>query len=437
MTFKTNKIDDANFSIIGTISAKAIENTFDKMVKQTAKTIDIQGFRKGKVPTAIVKQRYGDKITQDAQSEVLKDILDDGLAKLELKTENLVSQPDITKFDIKDDKSIDFEIFLHGKPKVDLKDYKSLVPKMKMPKVTKKEIEEELNKLALQDAPLEKIKRKRAVKSGDFVVIDFEGFKDEVPFDGGKAENYSLEIGSNSFIPGFEDQIIGMKYDEAKDIELTFPENYQSKDLAGAKVIFKVKLHEIQTKVSTQLDDEFAKKILPQEENATIEILENKLKEQLFAQKKNQYFNDDIKQKYIQELVKNIDFAVPNSIVEQEINQALNNQAKDMSEDEIKTLKEDAKALEKLQKKLKPEAINSVKATFIVDNLAKAENIEVSDQEVTQTLYYEAMMNGQDAKQLIKQYEDANYLPIIKMSMIETKVMNKIFDEALEKSTKE
>ena len=433
MTFTTNKIDEANATITGTISAEVVESNLDKVAKQAAKTMDIQGFRKGKVPVSIVKARYAEKMTQDAEGEALRSILTDALAELKIDTTQLIGEPAVTKFDKQDDKSINIEIQVSCRPEFDLGDYKALVPKMTAPVVEDKEIEEQLKEMASQGAPLTKIKRKRAVKSGDHVVIDFEGFKDGVAFDGGKADGHVLEIGSNSFIPGFEDQVIGMKYDESKDIEVTFPEEYQSKDLAGAVVVFKVTLHEIQERVASELDDEFAKKMLPQEKEATMDMLKEKLKEQLLSQKKTAYFNEEIKSVYTEALVKAIDFAVPTSVLDQEINQALNAKVKDMSEDEIKALQENPDEVKKMQEEMKPDALNSVKATFIIDALAKAEAIEVTDEEVTQTIYYEAMMGGQDGQAVIKQYEEAGYLPMIKMSMIESKVMIKILDEALGK----
>ncbi len=431
MTFTTNKIDEANATITGTITKDVIDANLEKIAKQTAKTMDIQGFRKGKVPVAIVKQRYADKLTQDAESEALRSMVDDGLKELEVQNSDLVGEPAVTKFDKQDNGNIEVEIQLSYKPTIELGDYKSLVPEMTLPVVEDKEIDEQLNQMASQGVQPTKIKRKRMAKSGDIALIDFEGFKDGVAFDGGKAEKYALEIGSNSFIPGFEDQIIGMKYDEEKEITVTFPEDYQSKDLAGAEVVFKVKLHELQEKVPAELDDEFAKKMLPQEENATIDMLKEKLKEQLLNQKKTQYFTEEIKPAYTEILVEKIDFAVPTSIVDQEINQAINAKVREMSEDEIKALQENPEEIKKLQEEVKPEAIKSVKATFIIDALAKENNIDVSDQEVSQTIYYEAMMSGQDGTAMLKQYEEAGYLPIIKMSMIESKVMIKILDEVL------
>jgi len=433
MTFNTKKINEANATITGTISAKTIDANLNKVAAQAAKTMDIQGFRKGKVPVSIVKQRYADKLKQDAQSDAVRDMLTQGLKELKIDNKDLIGEPAITKFDEQDDKSLEVELTIYCKPQFDLGDYKSFIPKMTAPTVSDKDVQEQLNEMASQGATPVKIARKRMAKSGDFAVIDFEGFKDGEAFAGGSAKGHVLEIGSNSFIPGFEDQIIGMKYDESKDIEVTFPEEYQSKDLAGADVVFKVTLHELREKQTPELTDEWAQTMLPNEKDVTLELLKTKLKDQILNQKKTAYFNEEIKSIYMDELVKNLDFAIPDSILDQEINQVLNEKAKLMSEDEVKKLQENQDEVKKLQEEIKPDAVKSVKATFIIDALAKAEKIEVTDQEVSQTIYYEAMMNGQDGTQTIKQYEEAGYLPMIKMSIIESKVMIQILDEALGK----
>lgn len=353
MTFKTEKIDEANAKISGTISAETLDKNLDKIAAQAAKTMDIQGFRKGKVPVKVVKQRYADKLKQDAQGEAIREMMNDGLAELSLAQTDLIGEPNFTKFDEKEDGSIEVEISLSCKPNIDLGDYKSLVPAMDVPTVDEKELEDELTRIAEQGAPLEKLKRKRMARSGDHAVIDFEGFKDGEPFEGGKAENYTLELGSNSFIPGFEDQVIGMKYEEEKEISVTFPEEYQAADLAGADVVFKVKLHELQEKVTPELNDELAKKVLPNDENATLETLKEQVNEQLLNQKKMKYFMEEIKPAYTQSLVDGLEFAVPSILVDQEINQQLNGKVGQMSEDEIKALQEDPESVKKNARRIK------------------------------------------------------------------------------------
>lgn len=429
MEFNAKKIDEANAVITATLQAATIDESLTKIAKQAAKTLDVQGFRKGKVPVAVVKSRYAEKLQQDAEGEALRAVLNEALAELKIANSDLIGEPAITKFDKKENGDVEVEIQISSRPQFDLGDYKALLPEIKTKKVTAKEIDEKLNEMAAHSAPLEKIKRKRMVKDGDFAVIDFEGFKDGVPFEGGKADGHTLEIGSGSFIPGFEEQVIGMKYEEEKEITVTFPEQYQAANLAGAEVVFKVKLHEIQEKAAPVIDDEFAKKVLPQEEGTNVEMLKEKMKEQIKADKTAKYYNEELKPEYLEALVEKVDFAVPTAVLEQEISQVLNNQVRTMSDAEIKELQENKDKIEQMRKEATPEATKSVKATFIIDALAKAEKVEVSDQEVTQTLYYEAMMQGQDGQALIKQYQEAGYLPAIKMSMIEQKVITKLLDE--------
>ena len=429
MKFTAKKIDEANAVVTATILPEQILESLETLANQASKTMDVQGFRKGKVPVSIIKQRYGQKMEEDAINEIIREVYSEALKDLEIKDEDLTNEPAVTKLDKKDDGSVEVELKIYSKPEVDLGDYKALLPEVKTKKVTAKEVDERISQMASSDAPLSKIKRKRKVKSGDFALIDFEGFKDGVAFDGGKAEKHPLEIGSNSFIPGFEEQIIGMAYDEEKEVNVTFPAEYQSKDLAGADVVFKVKLHEIQEKSAQVIDDEFAQKILKDTKDATVDTLKEKIKEQIKSEKMNQYYNEELKPVYLNTLIEKIDFAVPQSILDQEISQALNSQIQVMSEDEIAQLQQDSKQIEKMRKDAEPEARKSIRATFIIDALAKAENIEITDQEVTQAIYYEAMMQGQDGVGALKNYEEMGYLPAIKMSMLEQKVINNLLEE--------
>jgi len=433
MEFNANRVDEANAVVSATVTKEVIEANLDKVAKQASKTMNIQGFRKGKVPVAVVKQRFAEKLTEDAEGEAIRKVLADGLKLLNIKNEDLIGEPSISKFEKKEDGSIEVEISVACKPNIDLGDYKSLVPAVDLKDIDEAEITARLEEIAKSSAPLQKIARKRAAKEGDFALIDFEGFVDGVAFEGGKAEKYPLEVGSGAFIPGFEDQVIGMKYEEEKEITVTFPESYQAKNLAGKEAVFKVTLHEIQEKAAPELNDEFAQRMLPGQENVTIDTLKDRIKEQMTAEVKSKYYREELKPAYLETLVKELTFALPKSVVDQEINFALNNKIRTMSEEEINGLREDASKVEEIRNELKEDAENSVKATFIVDALAKAENVQVSDQEVMQVLYYEALQMGQNPQEIVKQYQEAGYLPAIKMSMIEEKVISKLLDEKLGK----
>ena len=428
MEFNAKKIDNANAVVTATLDKETLDKNLDKMAKQAAKTMTIQGFRKGKVPVSVVKQRHGEQLKQDAQSEALRAVVQEALAELEIDNKDLIGEPAVTKFDQKEDGSIDVEIKFSSKPVVDLGDYEALIPEVKAIEVSEDEINERIDQMAKSSAPLEKIKRKRMAREGDFVVIDFEGYIDGELFNGGTAKGHTLEIGSNSFIPGFEEQIIGMKYDETKDVVVNFPNKYHAEELAGKEATFKVTLHEIQEKGETIIDDAFAAKVLPNEKDATVELLKEKIADQIKSEKKAKYYNEELKPAFLEALVDNINMDLPEAVLEQEINNSLNNDLRALSEEEFTKLKDDKDAIEKMREDARPSAVDSVKATFIVDALAKAQNVDVSDQEVTQVLYYEAMQMGQDPQALIKQYQENGYLPAIKMSMIEDRVISKLLD---------
>ncbi|NQY22486.1 MAG: trigger factor [Campylobacteraceae bacterium] len=433
MEFNAKKVNTANAVVTATITKAVIDTNINKLAKEAAKTMDIQGFRKGKVPAHIVKARYGDKLVKDAESDALRAILSDALKELAIADDALIGEPTISKFDKQDSGDIEIEIKVANRPQIDLGDYKGLLPEVKLKKVAKKDLDAKLQEIASQGAELTKIARKRMVKDQDYTLIDFEGFVDGVAFDGGKGEGHSLQIGSNSFIPGFEDQIIGMKYEETKDVVVTFPAEYQSKDLAGKEATFKVTLIEIQEKKEVELTDEFAAKMLPDEKDATVATLTAKIEENMVNETKSVYYRDELKPAYLDTLVESLAFDLPESVVDQEVNYALNNKVKELKEDEVKALQDDAKKVDAMRDDLREDAAKSVKATFIIDALAKAEGVEINDQEVSQVIYYEAMQMGQNPQDVLKQYQEAGYLPAIKMSMIEDRVISKLLDEKLGK----
>ena len=425
MKVTVNKVDDANVIVSGTIENSAVEENINKMAVQAGKEMKVDGFRKGKVPAHVVKKLHGEKLAQDAEGEVLKDLIDAGVKEAGINPADILGQPTFKKYDKKDD-GIEVEVEVSIKPVFEAEGHMDVLPSFKKPTASAKEIDEKLSEIASQQSPFEKIKRKRMVRDGDMTLIDFEGFVDGVAFDGGKAEKFNLKIGSNQFIPGFEEQIIGMKYEEEKTVTVTFPADYQSADLAGKEAEFKVTLHEIQEQVPAELNDELAQKLLQGEENATLELLTEKVKTQIESAEISKIYNEDLKPKLVEALVAKFDFALPNNIVEQEIDAKINAKAREMSEDELNGFKDNPEKVEALREEVRADAVASVKATFIVDALAKKEEVAVDDQEVSQAIYYEAMMSGQDPQEVIKYYQDNNLLPAVKMGMIEDKLFGKM-----------
>jgi len=429
MNIKTKKIDSANSSINATISKKFLEEIETVLANAAAKDMKVDGFRQGKVPAHVVKARYGDKLHEDAKNDAIREVYEKGLAELKLDATAIIGEPIVKNFEEKDD-GIEAEISIATRPEIKIEGYKELVPDIKRPKVAKKDVKERLDEMLKANATLKKVEKKRALKSGDFALLDFEGFVDGEAFAGGSAKAYSLEIGSGSFIPGFEDQMEGMKIDETKDVVVTFPKEYQSKDLAGKEATFKVTLLEIQEKVvPTDIDEETLKRLLPNEEAPTKEVLEEKVKEQLEAEKVGKLYQEEIKPTFVEKLVKKYKIDLPSNIVEQEIDMAFRNAFNSFNEDEVKKYSTDAKEAEKKREEFRTDANDSVKLTFIVDELAKQEKIEVDDQEVMQAIYYEALQSGKEPQAYIKQYEEQGLLPAVKMAIVEDKLFKKLFDE--------
>ena len=424
MKVTVKKLDDANILVSGTIENSVIEANINKLAVEAGKQMKVDGFRKGKVPPHVVKKLHGDKLKQDAESDALKSLMDEGIKESGINAADIIGEPTFKKYDKKDDE-IEVELEVSTRPDVKLEGYEKVVPAFDKPKASEKEIEEKLTEIAGQNAPFVKIKRKRMVKDGDTTLIDFEGFIDGKAFDGGKAEKFTLTIGSGQFIPGFEEQIIGMKYDEEKTVTVTFPAEYQSDELAGKEAEFKVLLHEIQEKEVAEINDELAQKLL-QKDDATVDTLKDQVKEQVVNEKVSKIYNEELKPKLIEALVAHFDFALPNNIVAQEIDAKINAKAREMSEEELNDFKDNPEKVDALREEVREDAENSVKATFIVDALAKKEAVNVGDQEVSQAIYYEAMMSGQDPQEVIKYYQEKNLLPAVKMGMIEDKLFGKL-----------
>ena len=425
MNITATKTDAANASVVATIDASDIEKNLNKAAKQVAKTASVDGFRKGKVPVAKIKQMYKEQLQQDAENEAVQKILEEAKKELEISAADIIADPTFKKYDKQDDK-IDVELVISLRPTIEAEDYKDLAPKYEEPTVEETEIEERVKTLLESNAPFSELKEKRALANDDQANFDFVGKVDGVEFDGGKAEAFELVIGSGQFIPGFEDQMVGMEIEETKDITVTFPEDYQSTDLAGKEAVFTVTLNDIKEKTEAELDEEMVKKLIPNDENATAETVKEKIAEQIKSEKMSKLYNDELKPQLIEALVAKYDFALPQNIVEQEIDAQINAQAREMSEEELAEYKDNEEKINELREEVRESATNSVKATFLVDYLARKEGIEVNDQEVSQTIYYEALMSQQDPQQVIQYYQENNLLPAVKMGMIEDKLFAKI-----------
>jgi trigger factor len=425
MNITATKKDTANVLITAKIENADIEKNINKTAKQLAKTQSVDGFRKGKVPVAIIKKMYSEKLQSEAESEAINKIVETAKKELDLKVEDIIGDPSFKKFEKVDD-GIEVELVISLRPTIQVEGYEKLAPEYEEPVVDIAEVEERLDKLLENNTPYKKLKEDRALENNDQAKFDFVGKIDGVEFEGGKAEGFELVIGSAQFIPGFEEQMVGMSIGEIKDITVTFPEDYQSTELAGKEAIFTITLHEIKARGKVQLDEEMVKKLIPGDDEATAESVKTKVEEQIKSEKIAKIYNEELKPKLMEALVSEYSFDLPENIVEQEIDAQINQKAGQMSEEELAQYKGNDEKIEELRESVREDAINSVKATFLVDALAKKENITVTDQEVTQTIYYEAMMSRQNPQQVIEYYQENNLLPAVKMGMIEDKLFSKI-----------
>lgn|SRR3989339_237269 len=433
MKIKTNKINSANAEIEAKIPKEVVEANIEKLAKKLTKTASVQGFRKGKVPVAVVKKQYGDRLVQDAEAEALREVLNKGLDELKVAMNSLIGEPNISNF-VKNADSIDVTVKIAMRPEINLDNYKDMVDAFDKPLVSDEDVDARLEKIADSQGKFVDLKEKRAANNGDSTIIDFEGSIDGVLFEGGAAKEFALVLGSGQFIPGFEDQVVGMNIGDEKVIKVKFPESYGSDKLAGKDAEFKVTLHNIQEKIKAEVNDALAEKLLAGQDDKSLANLKSQVKSQLEYEILSKLYNDELKPALLETFVAKMNFDLPEFVVDQEIDVSLNKKASTMSEDEIKELREDADKLKALRETFREDATRSVKATFIIDALAAAENIKVDENEVMQTIYYEAMQMGQDPRLVYDKYKNSGYLPAIQMSMIEDRVLTQILNSKMKEA---
>ena len=350
----------------------------DKAFKKLNKEAKIDGFRPGKAPKDVFIKKYGMSSLYMEAAEVCLDKAYEEMIE-QNKDAQIVAQPEISVSAVTDD-YVEFKFVLTLKPEVELGKYTGLKVKKEAVKVTDEEVNEALN--AMRERYIENIDKDGKVESGDVAIIDFEGFKDGVAFDGGKGENYSLKIGSNTFIPGFEDQIIGMSKGEEKDINVTFPEDYHAEDLKGAPVVFKVKVNEIKEQKLPELDKDFFED-LGMEGITNEEELKAQLKQNIEARKESESEN-----KYIDELLakasENMKVEIPNAMIKDELDRMIQQYEEHLKMQGI-TLdmfyQFTASDEQALRDQMTPEATNRIKHRLLLEAIVEKENIEVSDED--------------------------------------------------------
>lgn len=409
MNISIEKIDDINFILSGDVENKLIEEKVAAIKTEIKKD----------------EEQSDEQIEQTAIEKVFREFIDEGIAKANIKLDDLLGQPGLKKYEKKAD-SIYFEVELATSPEVNLDvDLSDIIPTYTAPTAAPEEVEKKMNEFVEKQAPFTPIETPRAVENGDTAVIDFVGYMDDKPFEGGSAEKFNLKVGSQSFIAGFEEQIIGMEYGEERTITVTFPEAYQADDLAGKEAKFVVTLHEIQEQKATEPDDEFAKRIL-NDQSATLETLKQKFADQVVSQELSEIYMTTLKPQIISGLVSKFDFTLPNNIVEQEIDAKVRERIQTLSPEEQKEYMEDKDKFFILRDSVKDEARTSIKKAIIVEALAKKENVTADEQEAISALTYQAMMSGQNAQELVKFHQDNNLMGSVKLALLEDKLFGQM-----------
>lgn len=424
MSIKIEKTEKNNeLKLEFTIEAKKFDEGMKKVFTKSAKYFNIPGFRKGKAPMAIVEKQYGPEIFyEDTFNEIVPEEYE-----RELKENNIeaVSRPEIEVKQMGKGQDLIFTAVVQTKPEVKLGKYKGIQLKKIEYNVKDEDIEHELGHMADRNSRLVSVED-RPVENGDITVIDFEGFVDGKAFEGGKAENHELTIGSNTFIPGFEDQIIGMKIDEEKDINVKFPEEYFSEELKGKDATFKVKLHEIKKKELPEINDDFAKDV---SEFDTLEELKNSIKEKLESENSNKakYETEDAA---IKAVTDSAEVEIPSGMIETEIDNMVKDIETRLSYQGIKLdqyLQMIGKTMEDFRKENEEQAKTSVKTRLTLEAIIKEENIEASEEEINNKLKEMSEIYGKKEDEL---KENEQFMTYIKDSLRNEAVVKFIIDNA-------
>jgi trigger factor len=407
------------------VSPEEFEHGLDHAFDHVQKDVELKGFRKGKVPRNIYETKFGvESLYEEAINHVLHHKYHDAQNHPDYE---IVGQPDVNVDFASIKRGEAFEVSFDApiRPEVELGAYKDIEVKDIKTEVTDSEVNAEINRLLGEKSEL--VLKEGALENGDTAIFDFEGFLNNEPFEGGKAENYQLEIGSNQFIPGFEEQMVGLNPGDEKDLKVTFPENYQSENLAGQEVVFKIKLHEVKSKNLPELNDEFVKS-LEKENVSTVEELKAQTKEQLENQKKTEA-EQSITSEVIGKVVEAAKVEIPEVMVEDEIKQYkenVANQAKQYGLEYDMFLQMNGITPEQFDAQVKVESEKRVRTTLVIEEVAKAEGIKATEAEMTEK--YEEL-----AKQYKMEVEEIKkYIPasILEKDVIVNKAYQFILDSA-------
>ncbi|MCA0986254.1 trigger factor [Guptibacillus algicola] len=397
MTANWEKLEGNQGVLTVEVDAGEVNTALDEAFKKVVKQVNVPGFRKGKVPRSLFEKRFGvESLYQDALDIILPKAYSEAVEEAGIDP---VDRPEVDIEQIEKDKNLIFKATVTVKPEVKLGEYKGLEVEEEDTTVTDEDVEAELKGLQEKHAELVVVEDGE-IQEGDTAIIDFEGFLGEEPFEGGKGENYSLEVGSNTFIPGFEEQLVGEKAGAEKEVTVTFPEEYHAENLAGQEATFKVKVHDIKRKELPELDDEFAKDV--NEEVASLDELKKTTKENLEKQKAE---DADMKKKdtLIEKAAENSEIDLPSAMVDSEVDRMLQEFEQRLQQQGMNLEMyyqfsgQDEKAL---REQMQEDGEKRVRTNLTLEAIADAENIEVSEEEVNEELAKMAAMYNMEEEQI-------------------------------------
>ena len=427
MSLQVEKLEKNMAKLTIEASAEEFEAAVEKAYQKAKKSISLPGFRKGKAPRRMIEKMYGTGVFyEDAANELIPDAYSKALSECE---EQIVSQPKIDVVQIESGKPFIFTAEVALKPEVTLGEYKGVEVEKAPVEVTDAEIDAEVDKQREQNARTIDIDD-RAVEKGDMIKLDFDGSVDGVPFDGGKAENYDLTVGSGSFIPGFEDQLVGVKIGEEVDVKVTFPEDYHAKDLAGKDAVFKCKVNEIHVKEVPEADDDFAQDI---SEFDTLAEYKEDIKKNL-TEKKEKEARAAKENAAVDKAIENAQMEIPDAMLNTQVRQMLDDFSRRMQSQGL-TMEQyfqfTGMTLEKMQEEMKPQALKRIQTRLVLEKIAEVENIQPTDEEVEEEFKKMAdayKMEVEKIKELLGDRE----LEQMKKDMAVQKAVTLVADEAKE-----
>lgn len=408
------------------VEAEQVAAALDKAFKKVVQKVNVPGFRKGKVPRAIFESKFGvESLYQDALDFIVPEAY---VAAVQETGIEPVDRPEVDVEQFGKGQTLKFKAKVVVKPEVELGEYKGIELEAEEAAVTAEEVNEELEKLQKRHAELVPVEE-GAAQNGDVVVIDFEGFVDGVAFEGGKAERYSLELGSNSFIPGFEDQVVGLEKDGEKDITVTFPDNYQAEELQGKEAVFKIKLHDIKRKNLPELDDEFAKDV---SEFETLEEYKADLESKLKERKQN-----EINAKKESQVVEKAAAAAKVEIPEVMINDEAEQMVKEF-EGRLRTqgmniemyYQFTGQSAEDLKGQMRSDAEKRVLNNLVLEAIAKAENLEATEEEINTELENLSQMYGRSADEIRSIFTSNGNMPSLVQDIVNRKTVKFLLDNS-------